>query len=93
MVGGKGNDKLWGNDGNNIFFYANGDGKDTIFGYDSSVDKIILTSGTVDNVAANDSNDVVFTIGKGQIVLNDAKGKYAEIVDSSGTVLKQYNPK
>ena len=72
--------------------YATGDGNDTIFDYDSSVDKIILTSGTVDNVATDRNNNVIFTIGTGQIVLANAVDKYAEIVDSSGKVLKQHNP-
>ena len=92
LKGGKGDDKLWGNDGNDVFLYASGDGNDTIFDYDSSVDKIVLTSGKVNNVAADENNNVIFTIGTGQIILANAKGKYAEIVNSSGKVLKQYNP-
>ena len=32
--GGKCNDKLWGNDDDNVFIYENGDGKDTIYGFD-----------------------------------------------------------
>ena len=92
LVGGKGNDQLWGGDGEDTFLYATGDGNDKIFDYDSTLDKIILTSGTVDNVATDRNNNVIFKIGTGQIVLANAVDKYAEIIDSSGKVLKQYNP-
>ena len=91
LIGGTGNDKLWGEDGADTFIYANGDGNDTIYGYDYREDKIVLNSGTVNPIGTDDDNgNVIFTIGTGKIVLYGGKGNYAEIVNSSGTPVSQY---
>lgn len=92
ILGGTGNDFLYGGDGEDIFLYKPGEGTDKIFDYNPQYDTIKLLSGTVSNAEAA-GNDVVFTIGNGKIILDNAAGQYAEIVDSSGTVLKNYLPK
>ena len=91
ITGGKSNDKLWGGEGDDVFIYSKGDGVDTIFDYDSSVDKIVVMSGKVGNVALDKNNNLVFEIeGNGKIILSEYGNNYAEIVDSSGTIIKQY---
>ena len=46
--GGAGNDSLWGDDGKDKFFYAKGDGKDVIYGFENgdtlTIDNLSFTS-------------------------------------------------
>ena len=91
LWGGKGDDYLYGGEGADLFIYEPGDGVDRIYNYDANFDTIKLLSGTVKNSEAV-GNDIVFTIGIGKIVLDEAAGKYAEIIDGSGEV-KKYIPK
>ena len=92
LWGGKGNDYLYGNDGEDVFIYKPGEGIDRIFGYNPQYDTIKLLSGKVDNAEAA-GTDVVFTIENGKIILDNAAGQYAKIVNSSGKTLKEYFPK
>ncbi|MBD3879467.1 MAG: calcium-binding protein, partial [Quinella sp. 1Q5] len=87
LWGNAGNDSLWGGHGEDVFIYKPSEDTDRIFDYDFHYDKIMLLSGTVDNVAEIDE-DIVFTIGTGKIILDRAAGKYAKVVDSSGKLLK-----
>ena len=91
LWGGAGDDTLYGGDGSDVFIYNDGEGNDRIFDYNPDFDTIKLLSGTVKNIE-DVGNDVVFTIGTGKIVLDNAAGRYAAIIDSSGEV-KPYNPK
>ncbi|MBR6888267.1 MAG: hypothetical protein IKN16_07445, partial [Selenomonadaceae bacterium] len=70
LWGGKGNDTLWGDDGADKFFYAKGDGKDIIYGFDS---KDTLT---FDNLAFTASYDkskdmITFKVSGGSVTLKD----------------------
>ena len=53
---------------------------------------IKLLSGQVDNVESA-GPDIVFTIGTGKIILDNAAGTYAKVVDSNGNTLKEYFPR
>ncbi|MBR0103098.1 MAG: hypothetical protein IJQ01_06330, partial [Selenomonadaceae bacterium] len=92
LWGGKADDYLYGGDGEDVFLYKPGEGKDRIYDYNPAFDTIKLLSGTVDNVESA-GTDIVFTIGTGKIILDNAAGNYAKIVNASGTTLKEYFPK
>ncbi len=94
LWGGAGDDELYGDDGKDVFYYNTGEGNDTIFGYEASVDKIILASGTISNVTTDRNNNVIFSVGDGQIVVNNFAGRTVKIVNSSGNIVKNglYEP-
>jgi len=71
--GGTGNDKIWGGEGADIFTYKNGDGKDIIADYDEE-DKIKIASGTLNDISVN-GNDLILTVGKGNITVKGGKDK------------------
>ena len=81
IYGAKGNDTLTGGAGNDIFIYKSGDGKDVITDY-AAGDKISLNTAFSD--VTLDGSDVVFTIGKGSLTLQKAKGKTLTLIDSKG---------
>ena len=87
LWGGAGNDKLYGDDGADTFYYNIGEGDDTIYDYTTSVDKIVLANGTVDNVRKDDNNNVIFEIGSGQLVISGAANRMVRIDDTSGKVV------
>ena len=85
--GGAGNDTIYGGAGAEIFQYALGDGDDIIWGYTSGQDKIQLSKGKV-NAYTIIENDVVLSIGKGQITIKDAKDKAITFCDGAGKQTK-----
>ena len=70
LWGGKGNDSLWGDAGADKFFYAKGDGKDIIFGFD---DNDTLTFDNLAFKAAYDKKTkaVSFTVSGGSVTLKN----------------------
>ena len=70
LWGGAGNDSLWGDDGADKFFYAKGDGKDIIYGFDS---KGTLTFDNLDFTASyNSKNDAItFKVSGGSVTLKE----------------------
>ena len=90
LWGGEGSDTLYGGDGSDVFIYNDGEGIDRIFDYNPNIDTIKLLSGKVDNTKAV-GNDVVFTIGTGKIVLENAANTYAKVIDNTGKET-YYNP-
>ena len=74
-----------------VFQYANGDGKDTIRGFNSD-DTLKITSGTYSASVNSDSNNVIIKVGKGSITLLDALGQDIYITDADGNTTKHYFP-
>ena len=62
LWGGAGNDSLWGNAGADTFIYANGDGKDVIYGFENS--DILQITGTFTGSYNKNKKEIAFTIGK-----------------------------
>lgn len=83
--GGKGNDRinLDPMSSQNVIKYASGDGNDTVFGFFAD-DTLHITKGSYSAKASG--NDVIVTVGKGKITLNNAAGKSISIKDSKGKV-------
>ena len=73
ISGGTGNDNVTmsgGDEGNNIFSYTDGDGKDILYNFNAN-DKIqILGTNEVEESIKN--KDVIFKVGKGTITVRDA---------------------
>ncbi|MBR4153012.1 MAG: hypothetical protein IKT98_08650 [Selenomonadaceae bacterium] len=83
IKGGKGNDviSLSSAAKNNVIVYNNGDGSDTISGFDENDTIKIVSTAKV----TTSGNDVVFTVGKGSITVKDAKDKTFTYITNSGT--------
>lgn len=93
LWGGVGDDTLTGGAGSDIFYYDDGDGNDIITDYSSSLDKVIILSGlTVGNPDVDNSGNVTFKVGDGQITFQNSENKYIELVNEGGTVQMKYNP-
>ena len=93
LWGGKGDDTLTGGDGMDIFYYESDDGNDVITDYSASLDKVVILSGlTVGNPNVDNSGNVTFKIGSGQITFQNSANKYIELVNEGGTVQMKYNP-
>ena len=80
LHGAAGNDTLTGGAGNDVFIYTNG--KDVITDY-SADDKIKISAGAIKSSTVKGS-DVIFTVGKGSLTVNDAAGKTLSMIDSAG---------
>ena len=80
--------------GAETFVYSSGDGNDIITDFDSSVDKIRVLSGDVENPDVDSSSgDVTFIIGDGQIVIKNGAKKYIPIYGAGKNILTKYNSK
>lgn len=62
LWGGKGNDTLYGDDGSDMFFYSKGDGKDVIFGFDST-DMLEITGETFSSTYNSSKGEIYFKVG------------------------------
>ena len=82
LRGGAGADILRGGAGNDTFYYADGDGKDTILDY-AAGDVIRITKGSLKSGKAS-GKDVILTVGSGNMTLKNAVGKKITIVDAKG---------
>ena len=80
LSGGADDDTLTGGDGKDTFIY--GTGNDIITDYAVGKDKIKISS-AISKTSVNGS-DVVFTIGKGSLTVQNVAGKSLTIVDSAG---------
>ena len=90
ICGGKGNDSisLGSPSQYDLIKYASGDGKDTVYGFNSD-DTLRITKGKY-NVSTK-NNDVIVKVGSGSITLKDATGKEISITNSKGkTTTKIY---
>ena len=89
--GGKGNDYISMYDSyKTVIQYANGDGKDTIRGFNSD-DTIKITSGTY-SATSNSDGDVIIKVGKGSITLKNATGQNIYITGADGKTSKKFFP-
>ncbi|MBR2179024.1 MAG: hypothetical protein IJ862_01335, partial [Selenomonadaceae bacterium] len=78
VVGGKGNDRITVTYVNKTLIqYANGDGSDTIHGYNET-DTIHITEGSY--ITQESGNDVIINVGSGSMTVKDAKGKTLNII-------------
>lgn len=91
LWGGKGTDTLYGGDGSDTFIYKNGDGKTVIADFDE-FDTIMVVDAKVGSYTSSKSN-IIFTVGNGQIVVQNAADKYIDIVDKQGNSLIHYSPR
>lgn len=73
---GAGNDRISLAATNNLIQYANGDGNDTIWGFNES-DTLTITSGSYSTQTSG--NDIIVTVGNGKIILKNAKDKSLNI--------------
>ena len=83
LIGGGSNDLLDGDGGSDVFIYNDGDGNDTIVGYTQGEDRIVIASGSVSDISVSGSN-VIFTVGKGKIVVKDGTEQLITWVDADG---------
>ncbi len=67
LNGGKGNDSLWGESGADTFYYAFGDGKDIIYGFED--DDLLKIVGSF--TTSYKKNAITFAIGDGSITLKN----------------------
>ena len=61
LSGGKGNDSLWGGSGDNTFVYANGDGKDIIWGFGNN--DILQITGAFSTFYSKSKDEIYFKVG------------------------------
>ena len=61
MIGGAGNDSLWGGDGKDTFIYSSGNGKDVIFGFAN--DDLLEISGDWTATYNASKNTIAFKVG------------------------------
>ena len=61
LWGDKGNDSLWGNAGKDTFIYADGDGKDVIYGFEN--DDLLKITGTFSTSYNKSKAEVYFKVG------------------------------
>ena len=90
LIGGKGSDTLTGGDGADVFYYKKGDGKDVITDYNATeTDVIVLNDTTVTKVSKvkKTDGDLLFTVKKGSIRINNAVGQKITFKDADGNVL------
>ena len=80
MIGGKGNDSLWGDKKADTFIYASGDGKDVIFGFDN---KDTLTLDGLDFKASYKNDAIIFKVSGGSVTLQDFTAKTFHVNDDA----------
>ena len=83
IEGGKGADTIYAGTGKDKFIYANGDGTDTIKNYAAGQDALSISSGSISKTVISGKN-VVFTIGKGTVTVENASEKAINLKDSRG---------
>ena len=71
LYGGKGNDSLWGNAGADTFLYNDGDGQDSIYGFENA--DMLQITGKFSTSYNKSKKEIYFKVGstKSAITLND----------------------
>ena len=88
------NDTLIGGEGDDVFMYAVGDGKDVVVGFDNAND-IILVVGTdslTDENFLEKGDDIVLNIGKGSITFKNADRSAPIVLEQDGGETLTYQP-
>ena len=85
ITGGTGDDYITSEGGQVLYTYAQGDGNDTIYGFDES-STLQITSGSV-NRATVSGNNILLTVGQSTIALADAYGLDLNIIDANGRAI------
>ena len=80
--GGTGDDTITGSDYADFYQYAAGEGNDVITNY-SADDTLQITSGTV-SATVEEGSDLIISIGKSSITLQEAAGQALNLIDRSG---------
>ena len=82
LRGNKGNDILTGGTGADVFYYTTGDGKDLITDYYASEGDIIhLGKNTSIKGASYSGNDLILTIGSGNITIQGGADQTVTVID------------
>ena len=84
IYAGRGNDTIYGGNSKDVFCYEQGDGKDTVYNFESSKDKIRLRSGAVLGATVT-GDDVVLQVSGGSITLKNMRGKDFTVIDANDT--------
>ncbi|SDC32346.1 Hemolysin-type calcium-binding repeat-containing protein [Succiniclasticum ruminis] len=79
LYGGEGNDTLYGGTGNDTFVYALGGGNDVIKDYEENRDTIEISGGSISKTTVSGKN-IIFTVGKGSVRLENAFFGYSKII-------------
>lgn len=93
LTGGKGNDSLWGNAGKDTFLYSDGDGKDSIYGFDNF--DVLKITGTFSSSYSKSKGEIYFKVGStaNAITLKDFSATSFNVNGStykiSGSTLKK----
>ena len=85
LTGGADNDNMTGGDGADTFIYTGG--KDVITDY-SAEDTIIVSGSYKQKISGN---NIIYTIGKGTLTLQNAKGKNINIMTASALITEENN--
>ena len=84
LIGGKKNDKLTGDEGADTFVYTAGYGNDTITDYSAEDgDMIKLGKKTSITSVETKNEDLIFTIGKNKLTLQDAANETVTFIDDN----------
>ena len=85
MIGGAGNDKLWGEAGRETFQLRKGPGHDTVMDFTDGIDRLELTSGLRNITIGKRANDAL--ISQGNDLLAIIKGAAGDLEMSGNFIL------
>ena len=85
LRGGTGNDSLWGGTGNDIYYYAQGDGKDVIYGFEDG-DTLTLDNLTFTSSYSTTTGALTLTVDGGSITLKEISATTFNINDKTYTL-------
>ena len=81
VSGGAGDDYIVNEAANFVYVYANGDGNDTIYGFNED-STLLIGDGTATYSSVMSGNDTIVTVGEGSIILVGAANDSADDTDA-----------